>query len=66
MKLLNILIILFYIFLSVSWVVYFIQFCMGIQIGNFLIGCSLFTSAVTCITWLKNKIKEYKRGRIIC
>jgi len=56
--------ILFYVFLSISWVVYFIQFCMGIEIGNFLIGCSLFCSALTCMAWLKKAIVEYKRSVI--
>lgn len=54
--------ILFYDFLSISWTIYFIQFCMGIKIGNFLIGCSLFVSAVTCMKLLKDEIKRYKRS----
>lgn len=56
------LLILFYTFLSISWTIYFIQFCMGIDIGNFLIGCSLFASALTCMKWLKDEIMELKRS----
>lgn len=54
----KIIMIIIYSFLSLTWINVFVHFCLGNSIDQLTIGCSLAVTIVTCLTWLKNKIKE--------